>query len=713
MSGVSNLFSRFGISITPEGKIDNNTRAFFSKYNGRTGPAIPNVAITGNDATDWTNIAGTLNAIIAEFAAQGWMQKGYDATETAYVNSIRAVTMIPAATEWGYWPKEALRDVIVTGAEFIETENAYSQYDPSQWLLLYQDAQKAGRIGGAKSDFRQSLDTLQNTAPNVERVNLFVSWYGTDLRAGSCQLVPGVTRNDFDNVPHEWKCAGYTRATAHLVSIWNGGAAYGGTPDDQSIADCIAELNSRGLKVAFTPFVLMDIPAGNALADPYTGQTGQPVYPWRGRITKQYATADETAGVATEVAAFVAQYRNFVLHYANLCAGAGGVEVFILGTELRGLTWLRDAPGSYPFVTALKALAADVAAILPMAKLTYAADWSEYFGHQPQDGSGDVYFHLDSLWADTNIAAIGIDNYWPTSDWRDSGPNADGAAYSEIYDYTYLMGNMQGGEGYSWYYASDADRTNQVRTAITDGAYNKPWVFRYKDIWNWWGNLHYNRPGGIEQSVPTEWMPQSKPVWFTELGAPSIDKGTNEPNVFYDPKSSESAVPYFSTGASDYLIQRRGVHAKLRYFDSNDGTFVSSRNPPSQVYSGLMADLDHAYVYTWDARPFPAFPLFSQVWGDYGNWVYGHWISGKLTSAIQQGTPDTMAVASTLAPRHPYIVDPATGKLDKQYRDFFQGIEFVQGDPIQNVPLEPTPQECANAINALLAVMVQQNRLIS
>jgi hypothetical protein len=70
-----------------------------------------------------------------------------------------------------------------------------------------------------------------------------------------------------------------------------------------------------------------------------------------------------------------------------------------------------------------------------------------------------------------------------------------------------------------------------------------------------------------------------------------------------------------------------------------------------------------------------------------------------------------MAVASTFAPRHPYIVDPATGKLDAQYRDFFESIEFIQGDAIANVPLDPTPAEAANAINALLSVLRSQNRL--
>ena len=58
----------------------------------------------------------------------------------------------------------------------------------------------------------------------------------------------------------------------------------------------------------FYPFVFMDGPAGNALPNPYGG-TGQPVYPWRGRITchpaaGQSGTVDKTATAGTQVAAF-------------------------------------------------------------------------------------------------------------------------------------------------------------------------------------------------------------------------------------------------------------------------------------------------------------------------------------------------------------------------------------------------------------------------
>ena len=97
---------------------------------------------------------------------------------------------------------------------------------------------------------------------------------------------------------------------------------------------------------------------------------------------------------------------------------------------MRGLTQIRGASG-FAAVGHLRALASEVRQILgPDTKIGYAADWSEYFGYQPTDGSGDRYFHLDPLWADENIDFIGIDNYMPLSDWRDGDAVSTGPVVS-------------------------------------------------------------------------------------------------------------------------------------------------------------------------------------------------------------------------------------------------------------------------------------------
>ncbi|MBN9268487.1 MAG: glycoside hydrolase TIM-barrel-like domain-containing protein, partial [Hyphomicrobium sp.] len=180
--------------------------------------------------------------------------------------------------------------------------------------------------------------------------------------------------------------------------------------------------------------------------------------------------------------------------------------------------------------------------------------------------------------------------------------------------------------------ASDADRDLQIRTPITDGHADKPWVFRFKDIRSWWQNAHFDRPGGIESATPTAWIPQSKPFWLTEIGCPAIDKGANQPNVFVDPKSTESARPYFSTGNRDDLMQRLYLQALTEGLDPTHPGYIADANPTSPLYGAPMVDLDHVYIYAWDARPYPAFPNNRLAWGDGANWRQGHWLNGRIAS---------------------------------------------------------------------------------
>lgn len=568
--------------------------------------------------------------------------------------AIRALCMIPAATEWGYAPFQVYRDYAAEGAEFVITENGFSvDFASQKQLLQYNQAQAQGLIGSPQCDWKSSLDALGVEFYNVTRINLFVTWFGNNLNCGACQLYPAVTQNVSAYYPQDWSVAGISRAEANVVSSYGGAAAYGGTPADAAVTAAIRDLNLRGLAVTFTPFLLLDIPASNALVDPYTNAAPQPAYPWRGRITASYGT-DKSSSAAIQIAAFVSQYTAFVMHYANLCAAAGGVDTFVLGTELRGLTWLRDGSNNFPFVAALVSLAASVKAVLPNANLVYSADWTEYFGYQPSDGSNDVYFHLDPLWSSPDIAAVGMDNYFPLSDYRASTLNLDlEAGWTSVYDIAYLQNNIRGGEGYSWYYANQTARDAQSRSEISDGAYHQPWVFRYKDIWNWWSNPHFNRPGGVQAATPTGWTPRSKPIWFMELGCPAVNFGSNQPNVFHDAKSSESAYPYYSSGARDDAMQGQHLSAWLQFLDPAMPGFAEANNPPSGVYNGRMIDISRIYIYCWDARPFPSFPYgmfqtpggkitlpllgsitippgpIQLLWGDGPNYETGHWIEGR------------------------------------------------------------------------------------
>jgi hypothetical protein len=303
-----------------------------------------------------------------------------------------------------------------------------------------------------------------------------------------------------------------------------------------------------------------------------------------------------------------------------------------------GATTLRSDASTFPFVEALVDLAADVNEVLsPGTLLTYGVNWTEHPAYVPPDGSGDVYFHLDKLWASDDIDAVGIDVYWPLSDWRNGEDHLDYEPGRTIYDLDYLRGNVRGGEAFDFYYPAAGETGNeasperlaQTRTAITDGAYGKPWVYKPKAIKEWWQNEHFNRPAGVEDGAPTDWEPESKPIWFTEIGCPAVDKGSNQPNVFIDPKSSESFAPFFSRVTRDDLMQRRYIEALSSFFDPDHPDYDGG-NPASGEYSGRMVDVSRLYVYTWDARPYPAFPLALSVWADGGNWELGHWLTGRV-----------------------------------------------------------------------------------
>lgn len=529
-------------------------------------------------------------------------------------NMTRAITLIPGGTEFGYEPAAVVQ---VTGPGQSAPENRH--------------------VAHARSDVVAALDELQGVCPHLERVAIVVAWFGSDLRAGHCVVRPGIDNAAKTTSPLSWSVDGVTRSAAIAVSQIDGRSAFGGTPSDDSVRHLIAELKARGLKVTLYPFVMMDIPAGNSLPDPWSGAASQSAYPWRGRITCDPApgrpgSPQGTAAAATQVADFFAggtwNFRRMVLHYAQLCAQAGGVDAFLIGSELKALTRVRSGAGVYPAVDALVALAAEVKAIVPGALVTYGADWTEYGADVFED---EVRFPLDPLWASPAIGAVGIDYYAPLSDWRDEAGHLDSEQAVSIYDRAYLRANIHAGEAFDWYYPNDDARDGQDRVDITDGL-GKPWTYRVKDLWNWWANPHHERVGGVELGAPTAWTPRSKPIWLTEVGCPAVDKGANQPSVFPDPKSSENFAPYYSNGARDDLMQRRYLEAVLSAFDPAFGAGEAD-NPVSPVYGGRMVEVSAIHLWTWDARPFPVFPAALEVWGDGGNWHTGHWLTGRLGGA--------------------------------------------------------------------------------
>jgi hypothetical protein len=317
------------------------------------------------------------------------------------------------------------------------------------------------------------------------------------------------------------------RSTAQVMTQIDGRPAFGGAPNDASLIAGIQELKARGLpgdglsvhhdghrvrQRAARPLFRQcrrDRPVSLSVARPHHRFARSRVR----RLARQdggrrpdrrlprCATAADFASSSGTTVSYAGpaewSYRRFILHMAKICELAGGVDLFCIGSEMVGLTQARDGATSYPFVAGLIDLAGEVRTMLPAARIGYAADWSEYHSHRPGDGTGDVLFNLDPLWAHADIDFIGIDNYLPLADWRDGTEHLDYSSTgpTTTYDLDYLKGNIEGGEYYDWYYPAagvtgneaSPERLAQTRTDIVDGsAAAEHWVFRQKDIRNWW-----------------------------------------------------------------------------------------------------------------------------------------------------------------------------------------------------------------------------------
>lgn len=554
---------------------------------------------------------------------------------------ITAVGILPGATEFGYDPNVV--EQVTYGDD--DEEDEIVERNPEN-----------NHLSDGNSDWDNALDQMAINLPNANLAVLTVTWFASDLRAASCEIKPKVENSTKVTDPISWKVDVIERATADVVSTYDGAPAFLGSPNDVSVYNAIIDLAARGFEVMIYPVIECDIESGNSLANPYSDNAatnGQAVYPHRNKITVSPAigytgTVDQTATAATQISAFLGtadasefsgtagavaytgtaewSYRRFILHMAKLASQAGGVDYFVMGGQMKGLTSIRDNTDAFPFVDGLVSLAAEVATMLPSAQLSYAAAWNEYHSYQPDDGSDDVYFNMDPLWSDSNIDFVGIDAFFPLTDWRDNDEQLDLETYESIYDLTYLKAGIEGGEYFDWYYASAADRATQTRTTITDATYSKPWVFAIKDMRSWWENLHYDRPAGVEAGTETDWTAEDKPIIFTSFGCPAIDKGSNLPDTKYNPKSSAPQVPHFSTGNRDDEIQRQYIRAVIEYWVAN-------------TEAGFI-DATRLAVMGYDARPWPTFPANSDTWNDQDVWQYGYWISGRIDTVYM---PDLLA----------------------------------------------------------------------
>lgn len=583
---------------------------------------------------------------------------------------------------------------------------------------------------GPTTDDTLALNNLQAELSGCTTVALVIAWFGNSTDITQCQIYPTTIypkssfQDEWGN-PDDWRCSSLTQFSNGLIPLpgYDGGTVYAGTPSDQSIVRCIRDLKARGLRVVFYPFILMT-------------SSG---YPWRGRIT--YTGTDISSAATAAVDAFLGAattsdftldttnltvnysgsatdytYRRMILHYAYLCVLAGGVDLFLLGSEFRGLETIRGPAWTkagttgtggrvtwdYPFVAGLMQLANDVRSVFDGASLTkdlsglhnliaYSADWSDWMGFQ-HPGENGQWPHLDQLFGLPNIDLVSLDNYMPLSDWTTGGGGLDVANWSApvpnpaawppsasamnglgltgmptLYSMAYLKANIEGGEKFNWYYNDsnnlgmgldpngtdlrvslpEGDRLTQTRQPY----YANQQLLANKQLRWWWNHPHqavYDDGDGTGWSPHgpyTEWNPQSKSITFAEYGIPATDRGTNQPNVFFDPKSTESFSPYWSIWdpvAGAKYLPRRDDELQLLALQAIYEYWITDGNNATSVAGVKMLEPAFMSVWNWDARPFPAFPRLTSVWGDAGNWPAGQWLGGKgpfLTPPVPDAPP--------------------------------------------------------------------------
>lgn len=569
-----------------------------------------------------------------------------------------------------------------------------------------------------RTDYQVALDNLQAQLPGCTTVSLVVAWFGSSTDVTQCKVHPSINYpgGDADALVNgawtsePWRCSGLTQASPGLIPLSAdaaGDAVYGGTPSDPSVVRCLRDLRARGFRIVFYPFLLMDAPG----------------YPWRGRI--RLTGADRNAAASAAAVAFLgtaapAQFtrdtanltvgyagaatdwtwRRMILHYANLCVLAGGVDLFLIGSELRGLETMRGpgwtpagtlaadgtASWDYPFVEGLGQLADDVRSVFDGAGLArdpaglhnlvgYSADWSSWMGVTHADADG-LWPHLDQLWARASIDLVAFDDYLPLSDWTSGDGGLDAASWNfagppSRYSKAYLKANIEDGLYFSWFYADGdnlgrgpdpdgsaqqvslpaGDRLAQVRTPYAAGQQ----ILAPKQLRWWWGSPHracYDAGDGVgtvPRGAPSRWVAQAKSIALAEYGFPSVDRCTNQPNVFYDPRSSESFTPYWSAWDAapgdawrprrDDALAALARESVVEYWTIDGHNAVSAAGVP-------MVQPAFGCAWNWDARPFPAFPSLP-IWGDAPNWASGTWIEGK-GAAVAPAAADPPPASSPL-----------------------------------------------------------------
>ena len=232
-----------------------------------------------------------------------------------------------------------------------------------------------------------------------------------------------------------------------------------------------------------------------------------------------------------------------------------------------------------------------------------------------------------------HIDAVGIDYYPPISDWRDGAePCRPARRRAASTTSTTCAGACGSGEAFDWYYADACRRATRRRARRSPTAPMASHGSSGRRISSPVVQPHMERVDGVEIGAPTAWMPQSKPIWLTEIGMPAVDKGAERPE-----RLSRSEILRIRLAA--VLPRRRDDLAAGARAGGDPVALRPGPARPRGRQSGL-ATLWRAHGRSGASlrlglgrTAVSRLPRLLDVWADGANWENGHWITGRIEGA--------------------------------------------------------------------------------
>ena len=329
-----------------------------------------------------------------------------------------------------------------------------------------------------------------------------------------------------------------------------------------------------------------------------------------------------------------------VLHYAHLAVMAGGVDAFVIGSELCGLTTLRSSASDYPFVAGLQALAADVRAVVGGDAEDFLCGGldASISGISRMTAAGDVLLPSRSAVGRRERSISSASTSTTRSPTGATAPgHADETSGRSPYDLAYLRSNIRGGEGFDWYYASaggpggagaDGDHRRRRGQAVGVPLQGHRGLVVESAL----------RPAGRRRK--RRFRPRGRRA-PSRSGSPSsaARRSTRAPTSRTCSTTRNRRSRRCPISPTARATTWRSARTSMRSSASSTATIPSSTDPTRfrRSMAGRWSTRRTCISGPGTRGPIPYFPECTDVWSDGANWERGHWLNGRLGSVTLVG----------------------------------------------------------------------------